>query len=350
VLDRAKSEAMNISLLVFGSDNFRKTLPNQIHDIDAFNVEVITNWNEAIGRLQLKPPDIILIQASLNDGMDLCCWIKEQTNLSSIYCIVLEDRPQVLADKIKYGCSWEMSQCAEVIEQGADAYIWMLPEDNSLYKDEQTKVLAPYDQLLVAHLSVAVRKVQKYRDLQRQNDLLSAIALSDPLTELNNRRALEWELPRQIQKANNHGIPLSLIILDVDYFKKINDTYGHLIGDRILQLLSKRLRHNLRLQDIPFRYGGEEFVIIISNTSPQEALRVAQRLNRVVHEQPFAVNKELSINISISLGISSLQPEDDPKGSSLLDRADKCLLKAKATGRNCVVGCESFVHSISSAR
>jgi two-component system cell cycle response regulator len=131
---------------------------------------------------------------------------------------------------------------------------------------------------------------------------------------------------------------LSLIILDVDYFKKVNDTYGHLVGDRLLQLLCSRLRHNLRLQDTPFRYGGEEFVVLLSNTKGEEALLVAKRLNRVIREEPFKINNQLTINITISLGTATVQENDDIHGLNLLYRADQCLLQAKAAGRNQAVG------------
>jgi two-component system cell cycle response regulator len=174
----------------------------------------------------------------------------------------------------------------------------------------------------------------------RTNDLLSAIALSDPLTELNNRRAFEWELPRQIQNARNRNMPISLIMLDVDYFKTINDTYGHLVGDRALQLFSARLRHNLRFYDTPFRYGGEEFVLILSDTGSQEATLIAHRICQLISQQAFAINETLDLNLTVSAGAASLRANDDTRGMSLLHRADQNLLKAKSQGRNRVVSDE----------
>ncbi|NDJ24299.1 diguanylate cyclase [Nostoc sp. B(2019)] len=326
---------MNISILVFGSNNFLVTLPDQICYASAFSVEVITNLEQAVSRIQITPPDVILVQASLDGSMELCCWLKDQTNLSWIYCILFEDRPQQLADRSMYGWQREVEMTAAALKQGADAYIWQLSED-----EIDSKALTTNHQLILAQLTVGLRKAQKYRDLMRTNDLLSAIALADSLTEMNNRRALEWDLPRQIQKARTQREPMSLIILDVDYFKKVNDTHGHLIGDRLLQLLCTRLRHNLRFQDTAFRYGGEEFVILLAHTTGEEALGVARRLNRIVSEQPFALNNKLTINITISLGTACLEAEDDDQGESLLYRADQCLLQAKAAGRNRAIGWE----------
>jgi two-component system cell cycle response regulator len=332
---------MNISILVFGSDNFITTLPDQIRNATTLDVEVVANLNQAISRIQTIPPDIIFVQASLEGSIELCCWLKEQIKLSWIYCILLEDRPQLLASKNMYGSSWEMEINSAVLRQGADAYIWCVETDDAI-ETLHTRSVKAWHRLLLAQLTVGLRKVQKYRDLIRTNDLLSAIALADSLTELNNRRALEWDLPKQIQKARSYGSTLSLIILDVDFFKKVNDTYGHLVGDRLLQLLCTRMRHNLRFQDTPFRYGGEEFVILLSNTSCSEAVIVARRLNRIVREEPFAINNTLAINITISLGAACLQPEDDSQGISLLNRADQYLLQAKANGRNCVVSSDNF--------
>jgi diguanylate cyclase (GGDEF)-like protein len=331
---------MNISILVFGSDRFLAKLPDQIRDATAFRIEIIDNLNQAVSRIKITPPDVILIQASQDGSMELCCWLKEQTKLSWIYSILLEERPQVLADLSKYGRSWELSMISAALQQGADAYIWW----HEKASDEFLVDSKAQERLLLAQLTVGLRKAQKYRDLLRTNDLLSAIALSDALTELNNRRALEWDLPKQINKARTQGCPLSLLILDVDYFKKVNDTYGHLVGDRLLQLLCTRVRHNLRFQDTPFRYGGEEFVIILGNTNCEEALLVAKRLNRIVSQEPFAIDSNLTIQVTISIGSSCLRFDDDAKGTSLLQRADEYLLQAKASGRDRVAGCSNFAH------
>ncbi|WP_138505835.1 GGDEF domain-containing protein [Nostoc sp. PA-18-2419] len=332
---------MSISILVFGNNNFRNTLPHQLHHVIAFNVEVMENLNQAVSYIQMTPPDIILVQASLDSSMELCNWLKEQTKLSWIYCILFEDRLQQLIDRKKYGWQKELEMTATALNQGADAYIWHLMDERT---DHSLAELTANHGLILAQLNVGLRKAQKYRDLIRTNDLLSAIALADSLTQLNNRRALEWDLPRQIKKAKTQKTSLSLIILDVDHFKKVNDTYGHLVGDRLLQLLSQRLRHNLRSQDTAFRYGGEEFVILLANTTGEEALIVARRLNRVVSAEPFSLSNKQTINITISLGTACLEADDDEQGESLIHRADQCLLQAKTTGRNRVIDSKYLSH------
>ncbi|MBC1242163.1 diguanylate cyclase [Nostoc sp. 2RC] len=332
---------MNISILVFGNNNFCNTLPDRIRYAIAFNVKVIDNLNQAVSYIQMTPPDIILVQGSLDGSMKLCSWLKDQTKLSWIYCIFCEDRRQQIDERKKYGWHRELEMTTAMLKQGADAYIWHLIDEQT---EENLAELTANHGLILAQLTVGLRKAQKYRDLIRTNDLLSAIALADSLTELNNRRALEWDLPRQIKKARTQKTSLSLIILDIDHFKKVNDTYGHLVGDRLLQLLCQRLRHNLRFQDTAFRYGGEEFVILLANTTGDEALIVARRLNRIVSDEPFAINNKLTINITISLGTASLEAEDDDQGESLLNRADQCLLQAKTTGRNRVIASKYLSH------
>ncbi|HYW19733.1 MAG TPA: diguanylate cyclase [Nodularia sp. (in: cyanobacteria)] len=346
---------MKISILVFGSNNLLAKLPHHVLDVSDFSIQVIMDLDQAMSHIQIAPPDIILAQASLFGSMEMCRWLKTHPQLSWIYCILLEDRFQQLAARTKQDWEWELEMTATALKQGADAYIWQVPETKT---DFISTDITPHHTLLLAQLMVGVRKAQKYRDLLHKNDLLSAMALADSLTDMNNRRALESELPKQIKLARIHSTPLSLIILDIDYFKQVNDTYGHLVGDRILQLLCKRLRNNLRTQDIPFRYGGEEFVVVLANTHGEEALLVANRLNRIIGDNPFKINSKLAINITISLGAAYLQPKDDHQGFDLLHRADQYLLQAKAGGRNQAMGYDlpqfpiskQFFHEIAESR
>ncbi|MEM6754575.1 MAG: diguanylate cyclase [Cyanobacteria bacterium P01_C01_bin.38] len=340
---------MNISILVFGNDKFLATLPCQIIGAKNFSIEATANLQMAISRIQLDSPDIILVQSSQNDSMQLCSWLKEQTKLSWIYCILLEDSPELIADRKNQSWEWEAEITSKALRLGADSYIWYGDTDEvsicQRKTDSASTQLSASHRLLLSQLTVALRKVQKYQDLMKSNDLLSTIALADSLTGLQNRRALEWDLPRKVKKARDENSPLSLIILDVDYFKKVNDNYGHLVGDRLLKFLSSRIRKNLRIQDTAFRYGGEEFVIILADTTDREANVVAHRIRNIVQENPFAIDSTLNINVTISLGTACLLPSDDEQGLDLLDRADTFLLQAKSKGRNRVVSCSDTMQN-----
>ncbi|MBD1899732.1 diguanylate cyclase [Trichocoleus sp. DQ-A3] len=327
---------MDAFVLVVGTDAFLATFLTRIAALVGGAVEAASQLDEVMPLLEKKLPHILILQASLEGSLEFCYQLKQHNQLAGIYCILIEDRPELAREQTLSDRHRKWALIAEALEKGADAYLQIPPvrrRSAALVQEE----IGLQDRLLAAQIQMGLRKVQNYRQLMRTNDLLSTMALSDPLTELNNRRALEWELPRQIQNARTRSIPLSLVMLDVDFFKSINDTYGHLIGDRVLQLLSARLQHNLRFQDTLFRYGGEEFVVILSHTDVQEAPVVAHRLCRLICEQPFRINPTLSLTITISLGTGTLNATDDIKGVNLLQRADQNLLQAKADGRNRVV-------------
>jgi diguanylate cyclase (GGDEF)-like protein len=338
-INKAEKAMKKFSILVFGNQDFLATLPQDIIDTNDMEIEVISDCYQAISRIQTSPPDVIVAQASQDGWMKICHWLTKQAELCWVYYILLEDRPQELAARKQGGSQWELEMTSRVLRQGADAYICHVSPENTDYSHSY---ITAHHQLLLAQLMLGVQKAQKFRELLHTNDLLSGMALADALTEMNNRRALEWELPRHIIKARTNATPLSLLILDVDYFKQVNDNYGHIAGDRILQLLSSRLRHNLRSHDTAFRYGGEEFVVLLPKTTNQEALGVAKRLNRVIAQEPFKINQELAINITISLGVASLHTHDDIHGVNLLSRADQYLLQAKTSGRNQAVGRSSY--------
>ncbi len=310
-------------------------------ELARFTVEAVPNPREATPLIQAQQPDLLLIQASQAGCLDLCQQIKSQTQIAWIYCIVVDSHPVKDASALWQLWQSELTVKTNMLEAGADAYICLYLSSSAMVGTgvDPDFVLAQ-QQFLVAQVGVGLQRVQTHRNLMRANDVLSAIALSDPLTELNNRRALEWELPRQIHSARARAAPISLLMLDVDFFKRINDTYGHLIGDRALEVIAARLRHNLRFYDTPFRYGGEEFVVLLSDTASQEAEAIANRICRLISERPFTISDTLDLHITISAGVASLLPYDDPRGISLLRRADRNLLKAKARGRNCAVNKE----------
>ena len=319
---------MDASILLVGNKNFQTSLLDLIRDLATFTVEGVETPPAAMLAVQTRQPDLLLIQASQPYSLELCRQIKSQSRTAGTYCILIDPLLDTIPDRDR-----EVKSRIEALEVGADAYLW-LPLDNTHLPAE----FLIQSRWLQAQIQTGLRQVQNYRELTHTNDVLSAIALSDPLTELNNRRAFEWELPRQIQNARSRNAPLSIMMLDVDLFKRINDTYGHLVGDRALQLFSARLRHNLRFYDTAFRYGGEEFVVILSDTDREETVTIANRLCQLIGEQPFAINDGLDLNVTVSAGIALLKPMDDPKGTSLLQRADNRLLQAKAQGRNRVIG------------
>ena len=162
-----------------------------------------------------------------------------------------------------------------------------------------------------------------------------ALALTDPLTRLGNRRQLEIYLGREISRTLAYHRPLSLIMLDIDFFKKVNDTWGHLAGDVILQKMGAMIKERFRLTDMSARYGGEEFAGVLPETCLAEAAALAEKFRQDIEETKFAVDTD-SISITISLGVATFESHTDWENPriSLIDAADQALYRAKQTGRN----------------
>jgi diguanylate cyclase (GGDEF)-like protein len=157
-------------------------------------------------------------------------------------------------------------------------------------------------------------------------------AIRDPLTNLYNRYFLEEEGKREIERAKRYRYPVSLIMFDLDDFKRINDTYGHQEGDRVLVKFAKILKSKVRSTDMPVRYGGEEFIVLLPNTTPNEAIIVAERIRKVMEEVLFRFGSE-EIRITVSAGIASCEPGECSL-ETLIYRADKALYSAKREGKN----------------
>lgn len=155
------------------------------------------------------------------------------------------------------------------------------------------------------------------------------------LTGLHNRRALESRLADEIRRAQRYERKFSLVFGDVDHFKVINDTFGHAAGDAVLKQLATIFRLDARATDMVCRYGGEEFVLLLAETTPQEALTITERIRLHVQASSFAFGQQSLPAISMSFGISSY-PSDAVAGIDLIVKADAALYEAKGDGRNCV--------------
>ncbi len=174
--------------------------------------------------------------------------------------------------------------------------------------------------------------------LQRDLDDVRREALIDPLTKVHNRKAFDDGLLRAIARASDSGHPLCLMLIDIDHFKRFNDTWGHQTGDQVLRLVAMTVKSNIKGKDMAARYGGEEFGAILPDTDLEDALHVADNIRRAVQAKELlkrSTNEKLG-RVTASFGVAMLRPEDSP--SSLIERADRCLYAAKRMGRNTVVG------------
>ena len=174
------------------------------------------------------------------------------------------------------------------------------------------------------------------------NERLKHIGLTDPLTGVNNRRYIERRLLEEIGRSRRQKTPLSCMYMDIDHFKKINDRIGHQAGDEVLRGVAGRIKAELRLSDSLGRFGGEEFVVLLTDTEREDAVNVAERIRQSIAEQPLVLTNGEKLNVTISVGVAGLLPAlaDEPVETTsqhLVARADHALYEAKALGRNRVV-------------
>ncbi|MBI3186090.1 MAG: GGDEF domain-containing protein [Myxococcales bacterium] len=163
------------------------------------------------------------------------------------------------------------------------------------------------------------------------------MTILDGLTGVHNKRYFLEFLDRELARAMRYGTALSLVLFDIDYFKRVNDTHGHLAGDAVLKELCRRLKPRIRREDLLARYGGEEFACVLSNTDKRGALNFAESVRRMMEQQPFA-HEELSMKVTVSLGVACRLGEDKAEATEFIRQADECLYQAKRSGRNRVVG------------
>ncbi|MGB3272293.1 MAG: PleD family two-component system response regulator [Xanthobacteraceae bacterium] len=198
-------------------------------------------------------------------------------------------------------------------------------------------LLRPVDRHeLLARVRTQVRR-RRYAEHLRDNFHASIeMAVTDALTGLHNRRYLESHLAALAEQAAARGQPLALMMLDIDFFKAINDSYGHDAGDEVLREFASRIRKAIRGIDLACRYGGEEFVVVMPETDLKVAGLVAERLRRAVAGVPFAIERGArAIDVTLSIGIAALKGREPP--AAALKRADQALYRAKLDGRNRVV-------------
>jgi two-component system cell cycle response regulator len=273
-------------------------------------VDVETNPHEALFYAADGAYDLLIVSLALEnfDGLRLCSQVRslERTrNLPILIIAEAEDNARLLRG----------------LEIGANDYLVRPIDRNEMF----------------ARVRTQIRK-KRYAERLRDNFQLSMeMAITDALTSLHNRRYMESHLGTLVDEAAARGKPLSLLILDIDYFKSVNDNFGHDAGDDVLREFATRVRKSIRGIDLACRYGGEEFVIVMPETDLHVAGMVAERLRRSIAGEPFAVNKGTNrIEVTISIGLSTLELKGEPV-ADVLKRADTALYRAKHDGRNRVV-------------
>ena len=187
-------------------------------------------------------------------------------------------------------------------------------------------------------LLLRLKRVLKERDLTneriRMMEKLQKLAVTDGLTKLYNSRSFYSQLETEVDRFNRYKHPLALLLLDLDHFKDYNDSYGHLEGDKILVRFSQIIKSCLRANDTAYRYGGEEFTVILPETGGEEAGTVAQRIRAALEAERFSPVNGKAVKLTISIGVTEYQFKEEL--SSFIQRADKAMYRSKQKGRNMV--------------
>jgi two-component system, cell cycle response regulator len=275
------------------------------HDVDLVQQTV-----EAIVRVKGGDYDLIISSLSLDrqDGLRFCASLRslDATRQTPILAIIDEG---------------DMKRLVRALDIGVNDYL-MRPVDRSE---------------LLARVCTQLRR-KRYTDQLRQSLQLSLeMAVTDQLTGLFNRRYMSRHLNTLMANAGTTGKPVSFLILDIDFFKSVNDTHGHDTGDEVLREFSSRISANVRGVDLACRFGGEEFVVVMPDTDLSFAYMVAERLRQAVADVPFQISVPPGqLGVTISIGVTASEGTGDT-ADGLLRRADQALYRAKREGRNRVV-------------
>ncbi len=245
----------------------------------------------------------------------------------------------------------------KAIEQVRNVPIIMLVEEDEQHLMLKGLELGVNDYLLTpvdfnemfARIKTQIRR-KKYQEALKSNYQESvSMAVTDGLTRLYNRHYLDTHLKNLVRQAAEQGRALSVVIMDMDHFKSVNDTYGHAAGDEVLKTLAGIIVQTIRSADLAARYGGEEFVVLMPETDAIRAYEAAERLRKGVEAAEFVIpNPESPIRKTVSIGCATMMPNDTPE--SLLKRADTALYEAKNTGRNKVLPLATAAFELSPSR
>jgi two-component system cell cycle response regulator len=277
---------------------------------DEHKVELETDPAEALFHAAEGNYDLLIVSLGLQnfDGLRLCSQVRslERTRNVPILAVAEADNNERLV---------------RGLEIGVNDYLIRPIDKNEMLARVRTQI-----------------KKKRYTERLRDNANKSIeMAITDALTGLNNRRYMETHLASLVEQAAARGKPIAALILDIDYFKAVNDRYGHDAGDDVLREFSLRIRKSIRNIDLACRYGGEEFVIVMPETDMAVATMVAERIRRRIATEPFAIQQGAhNLEVTISIGIAAIGDEGDT-AAAILKRADTALYRAKRDGRNRVV-------------
>jgi diguanylate cyclase (GGDEF)-like protein len=284
-------------ILVAEDDRFYRRILAKRLEAEGHRVTLTANGEEAWEAIRLDKPDLLLSDwmMPLVDGYELCRRVKADPKLRSIYCILLTAKDQT-DDKVS------------ALDLGADEYL-----------------VKPCDEReLMAHVRTGLRAQRRTKRLEEQS-------ITDPLTRLRNRRCLDQRMAEEVSRARRSGTPLSLVYIDLDHFKRVNDRFGHLAGDEVLAMVGKILRERVRLGEVAARIGGDEFAVLLPDTRERGARAFAAWVERAIAGLRLDRHGCADLALGCSTGCAELEAVGD--GASLMRTADDALYRRKRERR-----------------
>jgi two-component system cell cycle response regulator len=270
-------------------------------------VERVSSGAEALERGHQPGLDLVIVNLDLagEDGLRLCSQFRSQDGTRHVPILLVLDES-------------ELAQLAKGLELGVTDYLIRPIDHNELLARTRTQI-----------------RRRRYHDkLHLMLDNSVSLAYTDALTGVYNRHYMNAHLDRKITEIDNTQQPVSVMIFDIDHFKRVNDTYGHASGDEVLRAVAQRVSGSIRDFDLLARYGGEEFVVIMPSTPADISLVVAERLCRKIGSEAFEVSgSQAALDITASIGVATTTDARETAGA-LLGRADAALYEAKNDGRN----------------
>jgi two-component system cell cycle response regulator len=295
-----------IRVLVADDSAVSRKLVEQTLSDERYSLVFAKNGRETVDLFARHHPALVIVDWIMPDltGIEICKHIRSKTKASYTYIMLLTGKSG-------------MESIVEGLAAGADDYL--------------TKPFHPEE--LIARVGVGLRIVELQREIQVKNVLLQELALTDPLTSLPNRRAIEDWAGRQLNGAARHGFSFWVALADLDHFKTVNDTYGHDAGDTVLKAFSHILKTKSRRSDICGRIGGEEFLFVLTHATKEDAKRVIECVRAELEATKFNFNGN-SLTVTVSFGLVGFAGTRAPEFSQLVAQADLALYSAKRLGRN----------------
>jgi diguanylate cyclase (GGDEF)-like protein len=320
-LHGSTSTSFKLRILLVEDDRSMKLLYKNLLEKAGHEVTTADNGRAALDLVQKNPPQLIITDWMMPemDGIKLSGEIRKNKDWDQIYIIIVTS--QEGTDRL-----------VEAFEAGVDDYI--SKPINPKVLGARLRAAQRIIQMQLAHEEDHLQLRRFADELALSNQRLQELAMTDSLTGLPNRRYGIDRLEQEWANATRTGQPVYCMMVDVDRFKLINDTYGHHLGDEALKMVAASLRHAARKEDVVCRLGGEEFLVICSNTNDEAGFQYAERLRQQVASQPLQIQGK-TIHVTVSIGLASNAKHKNVE--SMMHIADERLYAAKAAGRNCTV-------------